>query len=101
MQRRIVAALCSATLLSLGLIIGASSTAGATGTVSVKIGAPIQVTNKLMVSVPVEVVCDPLAGDTIVDRVSVQIQQANGKGVSSASEVMLRPLMGRFMIELA
>ena len=85
MKRRILAAFCSAIVVSLGLVVGASTTAGATGTMTVKISSPIQVTNKLMVSIPVQVVCDPLEGDTTVDRVAVQVQQANGKSVSSAS----------------
>jgi len=85
MKQRILAALCSVTLLSLGLVLGASSTAGASGSVTVSVGSPIQVTNRVMVSVPVKVVCDPLAGDTFVDRVYVQVQQANGRDVSSGS----------------
>jgi hypothetical protein len=85
MKRQILAALCSTILLSLGLALGASSTAGASGSVAVSVGSPIQVTNRVMVSVPVNVVCDPLEGDTAVDRVYVQVQQANGKSVTSGS----------------
>jgi hypothetical protein len=54
--------------------------------VKVTIGSPIRISNRLMVSVPGDVVCDPVAGDTVlVDRVTVQIQQANGKTVSQGS----------------
>jgi hypothetical protein len=85
MRRRILATLCSVALLSLALVLGASSGASASGSLTVSLGSPLQVTNRVMVTVPVHVVCDPLTGDTAVDRVYVQVQQANGKSISSGS----------------
>jgi hypothetical protein len=86
MKSRALFGLFTVLPLSVAIVLGASSTAGASGSVTVTIGGPIQVTNRLLVSVPVNVVCDPLSGDTVlVDRVSVQLQQANGKTVSQGS----------------
>jgi hypothetical protein len=88
-------AICG-TLLALGglgfAMVAGPSPAGATGpTMSVTIGGPIKVANHLLLTVPVNVVCDPI-GDatttTISDNVSVTVAQANGKSVSQAQALV-------------
>src|SRR5262249_14279191 len=54
-------------------------------------GTPIQVTNRLLVSVPIQVVCQPIGnpGDiTLNDSVSVSLSQANGNSVSTGSAMV-------------
>jgi hypothetical protein len=80
------------TLLALGSLgiamVAGPSPAGAAGpTMSVTITGPIKVANHLLLTVPVDVVCDPI-GDatttTLSDSVSVTVAQVNGKSVSQA-----------------
>jgi hypothetical protein len=55
------------------------------------VGAPIRVTNRLLVSVPIQVVCQPIGnpGDiTLNDSVSVSLSQANGQSVSTGSAMV-------------
>jgi hypothetical protein len=46
---------------------------------------PITVTNRVLATVPVTVVCDPLPNDPASSQVQVMIQQAAGKGVSAGT----------------
>ncbi len=73
-------------------VFGLVSSAGATTpSMTVTIGSPIKVTDRLLVSVPVSVVCAPIGnpGDTtLTDSVTVSISQAHGKTVSSGSATM-------------
>ena len=73
-------------------VFGMASTAGATTPqLTLTIGTPIQVTNRLLVSVPIQVVCEPIGnpGDiTLNDSVSVSLSQANGKSVSTGSAMV-------------
>ncbi len=53
--------------------------------VTVTVGATASLTNKVLVTVPVTVVCAPLPNDPFSDEVSVQVIQASGQDVSRAS----------------
>jgi len=61
-----------------------ASPASASTPMSVSVGRPITVTNKLLISVPLTVVCDPLPNIPFQDLVSVQVTQARGKSVRHA-----------------
>jgi hypothetical protein len=66
-----------ALLLSLG-----AGSAYATG-VSVSLGGTAQLTNRIIITATVTVVCDPLPGQVLLaDGVNVQIAQANGRTIS-------------------
>lgn len=66
--------------VALGAISLSSASAG-TG-MSLSIGKPA-VQSRLLVTVPVTVVCAPLTDMTLVDSVSVTIEQASGRTISS------------------
>jgi hypothetical protein len=84
MRVRALSSVFVATVLFATAMFGlAASSAGATGTVTITLGAPT-VTNKLLVTVPVQVVCDAQNGDpTNLDFVHVDLSQANGKTVTT------------------
>jgi hypothetical protein len=55
------------------------------------VGAPIRVTNRLLVPVPIQVVCQPIGNPgeiTLNDSVSVSLSQANGQSVSTGSAMV-------------
>ena len=87
MKRRLWSSVFVAALVGIAATFALSSPAGAAG-MSVTVGSPIQVANRLLVTVPVNVVCDPLDGTPIADNVSVQIEQVNGKSVSSGQATL-------------
>jgi len=60
-----------------------ASAAGAT-TNTITVGPKGQLTSRILISMPVTIVCDPLTGNAAVSNVTVNLQQANGKQVSSA-----------------
>jgi hypothetical protein len=72
--------------IGLGLllvIIGTSAARATTNTITV--GSKATLSSRLLISVPVTVVCDPLT-DTFIDSfVSVNVQQANGRQIATAS----------------
>src|SRR5215469_13814834 len=72
--------------IGLGLllvIIGASAARATTNTITV--GSNATLSHRLLISVPVTVVCDPLT-DTFIDSVVyVNVQQANGRQIATAS----------------
>jgi hypothetical protein len=49
------------------------------------VGTPITLTNRLLLIVPVTVVCDPLPNAPTMDSVTVTINQAQGKTIAHAS----------------
>jgi|SRR5579859_1031305 len=70
------------------LTIG-STTVGAAGPVTVTIqSSSFAIVNRLAISVPVAVVCDPLSGTPWYSNVSVTIQQASGQGIIQASATL-------------
>lgn len=82
-MRRLITLLAGVPLAFV-LALAPSTPAFASTPVTVSVGAPITVTNKLIISVPVTVVCDPLPNISVQDIVSVQVTQARGKSVSHA-----------------
>jgi hypothetical protein len=84
--------------LGLATLSGSSSASAVdsaltqTGSVTVAIGAPIEVTNRLLVTLPVEVVCAAIGDSSTVplgDLVYVTVVQAHGKSVSQAQGQLL------------
>jgi hypothetical protein len=72
--------------IGLGLllvIIGASAARATTNTITV--GSNATLSHRLLISVPVTVVCDPLADSFIDASVTVSVQQANGRQIATAS----------------
>ena len=70
--------------LGLLLVIMSASAAGAT-TNTITVGSTATLTSRLLISVPVTVVCDPLRDSFIDASVSVNVQQANGRQIANAS----------------
>ena len=89
MKGRILSGVFAAMVLCAVAAVATASSAGAdTPAMRVTVGTPIAVTNRLLVSVPVQVVCDQIGnpGDiTLNDSVTVSVSQANGKSVSSGT----------------
>lgn len=76
--------------IGLGLllvIMGASAASATTNTITV--GSTATLTSRLLISVPVTVVCDPLTDSFIDASVSVNVQQANGRQIANASGTVL------------
>jgi hypothetical protein len=72
--------------IGLGLllvIIGASAARATTNTITV--GSNATLSHRLLISVPVTVVCDPLTDSFIDASVTVNVQQANGRQIATAS----------------
>jgi hypothetical protein len=69
-------------LAGLLMAISAGTASAATNTVAVGSGT---LTGRVLITVPVTVVCDPLPGDYVDTSINVTVQQANGKQVSNAS----------------
>jgi hypothetical protein len=67
-----------------GLVMAISAGAASASTNTVTVG-PGTVTGRILITVPVTVVCDPLPGKYVDAGISVTVQQANGKQVSTAS----------------
>jgi hypothetical protein len=86
MRAKALSSVFVATVLFATAMFGlAASSAGATGIMTITVGTPT-VTNKLLVTVPVQVVCDAQNGDpTEMDLVHVDLSQANGKTVTTGS----------------
>jgi hypothetical protein len=83
MRRLIV--LLAGVPFAFALALAAPTAASASTPMRITVGAPITVANKLLISVPVTVVCDPLPNVPMQDFVSVQVTQARGKSVSHAT----------------
>jgi hypothetical protein len=65
------------------LALGSMQSAGAAGTVTVTLQSTrLKLTNRLLVTVPVVIVCDPLPNTPAFSQVSVSIQQASGQRVN-------------------
>jgi hypothetical protein len=74
--------------LGLLLAIMSASAAGATTsatTNTITVGSTATLSSRLLISVPVTVVCDPLTDSFIDASVSVNVQQANGRQIATAS----------------
>jgi len=69
-------------LAGLLVAISAGTASAATNTVTVGSGT---LTGRVLTTVPVTVVCDPLPGNYVDTSINVTVQQANGKEVSTAS----------------
>jgi hypothetical protein len=89
MKRRILAtAFVAMMLCGVAAVATTSSASADTPVVSVTVGSPLTVANRLLVSVPVHVVCAPIGspGDiTLSDNVTVSVSQVDGKSVSSGT----------------
>ncbi|MFF0265154.1 hypothetical protein [Kribbella sp. NPDC004536] len=67
------------------LLVTVSATPASATTNTISIGSNATLSHRLLISVPVTVVCDPLT-DTFIDTsVSVNVQQANGKQIATAT----------------
>ena len=76
--------------IGLGLLLvfmGASAAGAATNTITV--GSTATLSSRLLISVPVTVVCDPLTDSFIDASVSVNVQQASGRQIAHASGTLL------------
>ena len=82
MKRRVLSGVILAVLACSAAVFAMASTAGATTPqLTLTVGTPIRVTNRLLVSVPIQVVCQPIgnpADITLNDSVNVSLSQANG-----------------------
>jgi hypothetical protein len=92
MKRRVLSGVILAVLACSAAVFAMASTAGATTPqLTLTVGTPIRVTNRLLVSVPIQVVCQPIgnpADITLNDSVNVSLSQANGKSVSTGSAMV-------------
>jgi hypothetical protein len=72
--------------VGLGLLLTALTATGVSATTNtVAIGSPVTVTDRILVAVPVTVVCDPLPNTPFVSEVSVTVEQASGSSVSTGT----------------
>jgi hypothetical protein len=71
----------------IGGIVGAvvSTTAASATTNTISVGSTGALTSRILIEIPVTVVCDPLPNSFVDDSVSITVEQANGKQVSTAS----------------
>jgi hypothetical protein len=70
-----------------GILFTALSAAPASATTnSVTIGSPVTLTNRVLVTVPVTVVCDPIA-DIGTSTLFVTVTQASGQAVATGSAI--------------
>lgn len=56
--------------------------ARAAGTLTITIGPKITLTNRLLIRIPVTIVCDPLPNTPVYSSVGADIQQASGKQIN-------------------
>src|SRR6516164_10847585 len=84
MSRKVLSLLGVPLLALSALGLGSASQASAQSDMSLTIGKPT-VTSRLLVDVPVTIVCAPLSDPTISDDVSVSVQQASGRSISTGS----------------
>jgi hypothetical protein len=78
-------ALAAAALAPIGLAATSQAPAAfAENGMTLSVGTPA-LTSRTLLSVPVTVVCAPLTDPTLDDTVSVSVQQANGRSVSTGS----------------
>jgi hypothetical protein len=85
MKTRILSGVALAAIMCGAALFSGLPSAGATEAMTVTVGSPVQITDRLMVTVPVQVVCAPIGnpGDiTTSDTVTVSLSQANGRSVS-------------------
>jgi hypothetical protein len=75
--------LAVAAAASIALLAASTPAWAATNTITV--GPVASLTAKVAIAVPVTIVCDPLTGPGSASTFNVQIKQANGKQISSAS----------------
>jgi hypothetical protein len=70
----------------LGLLLTAlTATAVSATTNTVAIGSPVTVTDRVLVTVPVTIVCDPLPNTPFQSEVSVTVEQASSSSVSNGT----------------
>jgi hypothetical protein len=67
-----------------GLLVAISAGAASATTNTVTVGSGT-LTGRILITVPVTVVCDPLPGNYVDTNIGVTVQQANGKQVATAS----------------
>jgi len=84
MHRRLLSVMGLIVLAQLALSATGLPSASADSGMTVALGQPT-LTSRLLVTVPVTVVCDPLSDPTYSDDVYVSIQQASGRSVSTGS----------------
>jgi hypothetical protein len=75
--------LAAAAVACIALLTSATPAWASTNTIT--LGSAADLTVKIAISVPVTIVCDPLPDPGVASTVLVQIKQANGKQISTAS----------------
>jgi hypothetical protein len=75
--------LVAAGISMISVTFAAEAVAASTNTIAV--GSPITLQARILVTVPIRIVCDPLPNTPGSSYVQVQVQQANGKLLSSAT----------------
>lgn len=72
--------------VGLGLLLTVlTATAVSATTNSIAIGSPVTVTDRVLVAVPVTIVCDPLPNTPFQNEVSVTVEQASGSSVTNGT----------------
>ena len=67
------------------LLVAVTAAPANASTNTITVGPTGTVTNRILVSVSVTIVCDPLPGTPVFSSASVNVQQANGKQISAAT----------------
>ncbi len=72
--------------VGLSILIAALTATGANAaTNTIAIGSPVTVTDRILVAVPVTIVCDPLPNTPFETDVHVTLEQASGSSVSTGT----------------
>ena len=67
------------------VLVTVSAAAASAATNTVTVGSSGTLTSRILIKVPVTVVCDPLPDSFVASSVSISVQQANGKQISTAT----------------